>query len=126
MDIKQLKLSSGEEILASIIDWDQEEIVCRNALKLLTIPDPNTGNIYHTLRPWMLFQCSDENIITINPSHLIGIANPEEKIVNQYLDTVNYLIEKGIEEEDPFEQEKEDDLSIDDYLEMMAPDRKFH
>lgn len=89
MEIKQFKLSSGEEIVCEVIEWpdlgeDIADIVVRNIFKVVSIDQTVSGNRYYTFKPWMVFQDEPDMFQTINMNHIIGEANPSQKLLEQY------------------------------------------
>ena len=86
-DIKQFKLSSGEEIVCDVIEWQDDtegdpNIVIRNcyALKQLGVKE---GVKYYQFRPWMVFQNDPEYFQVLNSDHIIGEANPPTELLEQ-------------------------------------------
>jgi len=89
MEIKQFKLSSGEEIVCEVLEWpdadeDIADIVVRNIFKVVAIDQTVSGNRYYTFKPWMVFQDEPDMFQTINMNHIIGEANPSQKLLEQY------------------------------------------
>lgn len=88
MELKQFKLSNGEEIICEVIEWpdpdeDTADIVIRNVLKIVGVNQP-TGNRYYSFTPWMVFQDDPDNLQMLNNNHILGEANPNEKLIEQY------------------------------------------
>ena len=83
--IRQFKLTSGEDILAEVIEWPDEEnseILCRNVYKVHTTE--KELSFYYTLKPWMTFQSDPEMFLTLNINHIIGEATPALIVVDNY------------------------------------------
>jgi hypothetical protein len=88
--IKQFMLTSGEQILCEVLEWPDEEvseIVVRSAYKLVLQEDDEVR--YHTFKPWMCFQDSHEQVMTININHVVGEANPAEEVLKYYIKAVS-------------------------------------
>ena len=116
MEIKQFKLSSGEEIVCEVIEWpdadeDMAEIVVRNIYKIIAIDQTVSGNRYYTFKPWMVFQDEPDMFQTININHVIGEANPSQKLLEQYF---NILKGELSEESEAAREELEKKLA--DYI----------
>lgn len=88
MELKQFRLTSGEEIVCEVVEWpdvesESADIVVRNVLKILGYNQPN-GDKYYTFSPWMVFQDDSDAIQLLNNNHIMGEANPSEKLIEQY------------------------------------------
>ena len=91
-NIKQFKLSSGEEIVCEVVEWANDEepdLVVRNSFKLLAYSNPSTSTKYYTFTPWMIFQDQHDMLQVINSVHIIAEANPSAKLLEQYFIAVN-------------------------------------
>ena len=86
-DIRQLKLSTGEEVICQILDWADEQegdIVVRNVYEVNCKDDDMRGYRYYNLKPWMTMQEGDDVFITLNIMHVVGQGKPDLKMMNQY------------------------------------------
>ena len=116
MEIKQFKLSSGEEIVCEVIEWpdvdeDMAEIVVRNIYKIIAIDQTVSGNRYYTFKPWMVFQDEPDMFQTININHVVGEANPSQKLLEQYFTMI-----KGELSEDSEAARAELEKRLADYI----------
>ena len=116
MEIKQFKLSSGEEIVCEVIEWpdvdeDIAEIVVRNIYKIIAIDQTVSGNRYYTFKPWMVFQDEPDMFQTININHVVGEANPSQKLLEQYFTMI-----KGELSEDSEAARAELEKKLEDYI----------
>lgn len=104
MDLKQFKLSSGEEIIALVLEWPEEDsldIVIRNPLKVHSMLGPD-GNFYHQLKPFMVYQFAEDNLMILNAGTIIAEGNPNKIVTKQYDRVMKDLLKKDEEpEEDP-------------------------
>ena len=104
MDLKQFKLSSGEEIVTLVMEWPDEDsldIVIRNPLKIHSMVGPD-GNFYHQLKPFMVYQFAEDNLMILNSSTIIAEGNPNKIVTKQYDRVMKDLLKKDEEpEEDP-------------------------
>lgn len=118
MELKQFKLSSGEEIICEVIEWpdpeeDSADIVVRNVLKIVGVNQP-TGNRYYSFTPWMVFQNEEDSLQMLNDNHILGEANPSEKLIEQY-----FIAVKG-ETTDESEAAKEEiQKQLADYISRL-------
>jgi hypothetical protein len=91
-EIKQFKLSNGEEVVCDVVEWpdpddDSPDIVVRNCFKILiggTSPGAD-GIRYYTFKPWMVYQDEPDMYQVINGNHIVGEANPPAKLMEQYI-----------------------------------------
>lgn len=79
-DIKLFKLTSGEEIMASLIlrglDYEIEDVVT------LVYQQAGDGRMTVGFAPFMPY--SDEKVIKLNPSSVAAEANPKDQILSEY------------------------------------------
>ena len=79
MNLKQFKLTNGEEILCEVVEWPDEthsEILVRNVIEIVTKEisteaDPGYGR-YYILRPWMMYVDGYKEIVMISPTSVAG------------------------------------------------------
>lgn len=91
-DIKQFKLSNGEEIICEVVQWPSEEesdIVVRNSFKIITAGSRHEGITMYQLKPWMIYQDESDLFQLINGNHVVGEANPPLSLIAQYKKIVN-------------------------------------
>lgn len=119
MEVKQFKLSSGEEIVCEVLEWpdvdgESADIVVRNILKVVAYDQPQTGTSrYYTFVPWMVFQDEENTFQLINYNHIMGEANPSARLFEQYLNVVR--IKTGDSDESTSEVKKQ----LEDYMNQM-------
>lgn len=85
-DVKQFKLANGEELVAEVLSWADEEsddISIVNPLKIVATEDFQRGFRYYTFRPWMTYD-SPNTVQLLNLNHVVGVAVPSSKMVEQY------------------------------------------
>lgn len=119
-EIKQFKLSSGEEIVCEVIEWPHDDddggtsdLVVRNVHKIVALEQSISGARMYTFRPWMVYQEGDEIFQTINWNHIIGEANPTEKVLEYY-----FVAVKGGGDAD--EEAKQDiQKRLEDYINTL-------
>ena len=83
MDIKQFKLTNGEEIVCEVVEWHDEEtadIIIRNSYKVVTYQSATSRDRYHTFTPWMLLQEGDDIFQSINSEQIVGSCSPTEEM----------------------------------------------
>jgi hypothetical protein len=110
-DIKQFKLTNGDELVCEVIEWpgeddddDSQDIIVRNAYKIVAFESSPPGDRYYTFRPWMIYQQDPEMMQLINSYHVVGEANPSAKVIEHYLNAVktenedNEALQRRVEE----------------------------
>lgn len=83
LNIKLIKLFSGEDILAEIITDGGNFVKFKNPIRIMVLPnktDPKTPTI--AFGPWAEFY--DEKEFTIDKIHVIMIGAPVSEFINQY------------------------------------------
>ena len=111
-ELRQFKLTSGEEIVAEILQWNEEvhgslEIVIRKAMRLKLV-ETEEGIKYYSFRPWMVYQEHPEDILILNGNNVIGIAFPPDTLVLQYDTAVKEMTVMNEEGEQEFTQQLAD------------------
>lgn len=83
MNIKIIKLLTGEELLAKVLPSSNEVVKMENPVRIVVMPnkiDPKTPNI--GFAPWAEF--SDDREFVIDKSHVLAIITPIKQFVDQY------------------------------------------
>jgi hypothetical protein len=112
-EIIQLKLSSGEEILCEIIQWDDDHnatILVKNAFEIYFLQSPTGAMRLCTLRPFMVGQIEEGYNIALNGDLIISQASPSREILSNYRDTLGeyFKFNEGPTDEELKEIEKEE------------------
>lgn len=83
MNVKIIKLLSGEELLAEVPLEFVSPLVIKNPVRIVVMPnklDPKTPNI--GFASWAEF--SDDKEFALDRSHIIAIMTPIKQFVDQY------------------------------------------
>lgn len=87
MNIKIIKLLTGEELLAKVLptkgSLSDDVLIMENPVRIVVMPnkiDPKTPNI--GFAPWAEF--SDDKEFIVDKSHVLAIMTPIKEFVNQY------------------------------------------
>jgi len=112
-EIIQLKLSSGEEVLCEIIQWDDQHnatILVKNAFEIVFLQSPTGAMRLCTLRPFMVGQIEEGYNIALNGDLIVSQASPTREILNNYRDTLDEYLKfnEGPTDEELKEIEKEE------------------
>ena len=108
--VKQLKLSTGEEIMCEILEEDDYDIIIRNPLAI-QFGETEDGQRMWTFRLFMCYQDDPDRFILLKLDKIVSIANPVDELMRQYVDAVDAIMEDHNEPE--FEEK------LDDYLDRM-------
>ena len=106
-EVKHLKLSTGEEVLAEIIEETDYDLVVKRALRLQTdIDDDRTR--YHSFRPFMTYQDDPEIYSLIKTLHVVAITFPAPAMLKQYQASIDEVerVREEMEEETTEQLEK--------------------
>tara|TARA_Y100001937_G_scaffold101395_1_gene139072 strand:+ start:348 stop:749 length:402 start_codon:yes stop_codon:yes gene_type:complete len=112
-EIIQLKLSSGEEVLCEIIEWDNAHnatILVKNAFEIVFLQSPTGAMRLCTLRPFMVGQVEEGYNIALNGDMITAQASPTREILSNYRETLEEYLKFNIEptDEELKEIEKEE------------------
>ena len=123
-DIKQFKLTSGEEIVCQILEWPDEEqesvdVIVRNSYKISTASIGPDGIKYYQFRPWLIYQDEPEQFQIINANHIVGEAIPSSLLLEQYNKT---LTENAIREEEMQKRMEKYIHDMQDIIEKLGGD----
>ena len=78
MEVKLLRVITGEEIIAEIVDENAAEITLKNALVVI----PTNQNV--GFAPWATVINREEPEVTVSRTHIVYVANVDESIRNKY------------------------------------------
>jgi len=90
-NIKLLKLITGEEILAEVLNGNLENtVVLKNVLRIVIMPsrDPSAPTV--GLAGWAQFAKDDE--VTLDRRHILAIMDPIDQFVDQYRQQFSGLV----------------------------------
>ena len=82
-NLKIIHLSTGEEILAEVLEENITVVKIKNPVRIVVIPsktDPKNPSV--GFAPFM--QWSDDKTLTLNAKHVMLTATPIAEFVNQY------------------------------------------
>jgi hypothetical protein len=83
-NVKLIKLTNRDEILAEVLHFDRDNLVMKNPVRIVVLGtskvDPNTPNV--GIAPWAEF--SEDKDFMIDRAHVLCIMNPVSDFLNQY------------------------------------------
>lgn len=80
--IRQIKLSTGEEVLCEVLEDGEFEVVIRNALKMVS--KVQDGFRFYTFKNFMVYQDKPDSICVIRADHIVSYANPPHDLITEY------------------------------------------
>jgi len=108
-EIIHLKLSSGEEVLCEIIQWDDDHnatILVKNAFEIVFLQSPTGAMRLCTLRPFMVGQVEEGYNIALNGDMITAQASPTREILDNYRETLEEYIKFNVDEPTDAELDK--------------------
>lgn len=132
--VKIVRLQSGEDIIASIIEDDESKMVMLNNPMHLIFKRTSQGTMMVML-PWLPIELIKDNIATIYSSDILTMIDPKDALVEYYGNMINTEQLKNMrddtlvnnlkealddsEEEDYTEEENEETLTKEEAMEMV-------
>jgi len=107
-NIKIVRLQSGEDIMADIIeDEENDTIFLDNPMHIIFKRIP-TGQTVMMMMPWLPIEIIKENSAIVYSSDILTIIEPKEDLVDYY-GTVVIEAQQRMEEKRDFSNEEDDD-----------------
>ena len=78
IDVKLIRIVTGEEIIAEVVGQTDETITVRNGLVVL----PNAQGV--GFAPWATVISKDEPEITMSKKHVVYVVATQEDVANKY------------------------------------------
>lgn len=97
MEIKQLKLITGEELICRVVEEDEGDIVIKDGLNIVCSLSQN-GVRYYTFRPFLVYQDHDDNLSILRARSVVAYTNPSKDLIREYAIATREL--KDFEEEE--------------------------
>lgn len=120
IDIRHLKLVSGQEIITDVVEWDSPDeagLVIRNAFELHYLYNPDTHMRVCTMRPFMMGQIEEGLFQSLNADLILAMANPTMEVIDSYKETLREYLKPldEVESYDPLDPTLEEELDFDDF-----------
>lgn len=101
--ILQIKLSTGQEILAQSIDIETKEtFIVSHALEMVAVEyeddELQLNKSYYILRPFVSYPEALDVAVSVNPSSIVCINKPSKKVVEQYTSSCDAIQEMLIDD----------------------------
>ena len=121
LNFKQFKLSNGEEVIADVVEAEEEILIVRAAMKIIEIEHLEEGYSYFAFRPFVSFQDSVDTLQLLSTQHIITETTPSHNLLKHYASAIGKLAKflKGGKTLEEFEVMSDDEVEsyIADLLE---------
>ena len=78
IEVKLIRIITGEEIIAELVDWSDGMITVKNGLVVL----PNAQGV--GFAPWATVISTENPDITMNMHHVVYVADVQEDVAKKY------------------------------------------
>ena len=109
INVKQLKIADGSEIICEVMEELEEDIVVRGAFRIARV-DLDNERSYYMFKPWMTYVEESDHFITINLYHLIAATVPSKDILDQYENAIEKISEAVSERDENLDEMPEEKL----------------
>ncbi len=109
INVKQLKIADGSEIICEVMEELEEDIVVRGAFRIARV-DLDNERSYYMFKPWMTYVEEPDHFITINLYHLIAATVPSKDILDQYENAIEKISEAVSERNDNLDEIPEEEI----------------
>jgi hypothetical protein len=134
--VKIVRLQSGEDIIASIIEDDESEMVMLNNPMHLIFKRTSQGTVMMML-PWLPIELIKDNMATIYSSDILTMIDPKDALVEYYGNMINTeqlknmrddtlvnnlkeaMNDNGDDDELDIEEENEETLTREEAMEIV-------
>lgn len=116
-DIRFIRLTNGEDIVAEVLDVANGKIVFNNPLKILYTPSLNTGYLSISLMQWVFSRISKQQKFDMDLTNVLVMTDPEDNLKSHYNDSLSTF-----DKENDDEDEEDIDFSTlegDEGIEML-------
>lgn len=122
--VQQFRFTSGEELIAEILEWDEDEdfILIKNAMAIETNIFHGDNERMYMFRPWLLYIEHPEEIVVLNKNQVMGNVEPNELLKIQYYSAVRDMHE--IAKERISEHNKKEAMKLKRTFEEIAKMKK--
>ena len=118
-NFKQFKLINGDEIVADVIDSEDDILIIRAPMRIVELENMHEGYTYFSLRPFVAFQDNLDTLHLLNTTSIVLESSPSSSIMKHYANSVvkmNRFLKDGKTLED---LEAMSDDEIREYMENL-------
>ena len=95
-NVKQLKLSTGEEVICEIVEDDDFEVVVKDALKMVS--KVQDGYKFYTFKNFMIYQDRPDCLQIVRADHIVSYAVPPRDLIAEWETGLQQMYNQGEEE----------------------------
>ena len=106
-NVKQFKLSDGEEIIAEVLEEHEDQIILRTPLRVIRV-DVNFEKTLYTFKPWMTYVEATDHFVSLSDYHIIACAHPHDELLTQYKKAMKKIRE--LENDPEYMKVKDEDI----------------
>jgi hypothetical protein len=88
---KQFKLTNGDEIVADVVDSQDDVLIIRAAMRIVETEVFEEGMSYFALRPYIAFQDTLDQLQLLNTRHIIAENTPSKYVMKHYARSVSAM-----------------------------------
>lgn len=122
IDIKLIRLSTGEDIIANcLMDDDTESVVLDNPMQVFVKRVSTVQRTMLVMMPWLPLELIEDNVACVNYQDIITVLQPKKSFVEYYhniVDQYNTMLDskESLNFNDNMDDEEEEssDENIDD------------
>lgn len=128
-NIKIVRLQSGEDVMAGVIENDENDVIVLDNPMHVIFKRMPTGQTIMMMMPWLPIEIIKKNNAVIYGTDILTVIEPKDDLIDYYGRAVleaQEIMEKkkirGIEDEDFDEEDDEDDeeeLQVEDIVDLM-------
>jgi len=133
-NVKLIRMQSGEDIMASMIEQEDSDIIQLDDPMRLVFRRLPTGQTVMMMMPWLPVELIKEFSATIYATDIVTMVEPREEMIKYYGKLVAKVVEdvkdadeilhRLLSEQDEPEYEEDDGPLTEDQLEQLLKDIK--
>lgn len=90
MNVKLIKMQSGEDVVADLLREDGDRLVIANPIVMVPQGDGQVG-----FAPWSPFLSDDVKELAIRESYTVYVADPKQGVIDNYKQIFSPIITPG-------------------------------
>jgi hypothetical protein len=125
-NIKIVRLQSGEDIMADVIqDEENDTLLLDNPMHIIFKRIPS-GQTIMMMMPWLPIEIIKENNAIVYATDILTIIEPKDDLIEYYGNIVFEAHEKMLESRDfnSYEDDEEEELSSEEIMELIKEKKK--
>ena len=130
-NIKIVRLQSGEDIMADMIEDEENDTVLLDNPMHIVFKRIPTGQTVMMMMPWLPIEIIKENVAIIYASDILTVIEPKTEVVEYYGNVVveaqhrmEHSKQLGSLDDEEEEEDDEEEIDADDLLEIMNESKK--